>query len=135
MNLIIVVEHSAIFKEGVKIDRRESISHRLYQTLFGSVSRSIYCINKRLPLPSRIINNLISMLEYGKSMAEVEEAPEFRLVRFGGRQTDSAETQPDKEKELMEKVISSFNAARKMRQMFHRLISQAAAGRMHSIIE
>ena len=100
--------------EGFKIGRRESLSHRLYQTLNGSVSRFSYCIFKRFPVPPRIINDLISTVVSGKSLAEVEEASEFRSVRFGGRWTDSVETQPDNEKELMEKVISSFNAARKM---------------------
>jgi len=76
-------------------------------------SRFIRAFVQRFPWLLDVINNLILELNSEKNALLVESS-RAGSVRSCGRWVDSVETQPDDEKELVKRVISSFAAAKKM---------------------
>ena len=76
-----------------------------------------YILSLYKTFPRVVKNSLISVLEYGKlerSLSQSEkEISESGPVQFQGLWTKSVETQPYNEKELVKRLVLSFNAAKK----------------------
>jgi hypothetical protein len=79
------------------------------------LSKFIQNLLKEFPWLLDITNELVLALKSERSLMMMEkEASKFESVRFGGRSMNSVETHPDNEKELVKKLMLSFNAAKKM---------------------
>jgi putative sugar O-methyltransferase len=76
-------------------------------------SKLTYSFFKTFPEFLDIIARAQTLLATERSLSTIE-ASKSKTVRFGGRWIDSVESQPDNEREIVEEVISSFNAAKRM---------------------
>ena len=81
--------------------KQNVVVSKFAQTFFSLFSKFVYVFCREVPQFSNLINYFISVVL-------------FKSVRFAGRWIGSVEIQPSNEKELIKKVISSYNAARRM---------------------